>query len=315
MGNGRILLIGATDLAAAVARQLVTNGIPVVGIVGASSTFSISYRPSGMFNSRHVNMAVLASHIGAQYREITATDDLLYFAQEVKANLLIVAGWHKFVSKRLREYFPYPCLGLHASLLPRYRGGAPLNWTILNGDSEGGVSLFELADGIDEGAIYGQLSFPILDTDYIGDLVKRSEDCFLRLLNDTIPSILAGTSISHPQTGNVSYSLQRFPEDGLIEWNQPVARFLRLVRAISHPYPGAFTSLDGKKLFIWRASVCNVEIFGSPGQIAAPKVFDYPAVILSNGAATILEAQFDDGTNAIPSLIKAHNRRFDLFYD
>ena len=306
----RVLLLGATDLGAAVARHLSERGIPVVGIVSAQQTFSISYRPSGMFNSRYVDMSILASEIGTQHRIHSDTDDLILFAKEIGANLLIVAGWHKIVPARLRRHFDFPCLGLHASLLPRYRGGAPLNWTILNGDSEGGVSIFELAEGVDEGVIYGQRAFSVCENDDISDLVSKSETAFLELLDEILPGIISGHCVPRPQVGQISYSLQRLPEDGLIDWTNSVESVLRLVRAISRPYPGAFSSLDGKKIIVWRASPCDAEIFGAPGQIAAPQSLEYPAVVLSNGAILILDAEFADGSSAMPALKKAHNRRF-----
>ena len=310
--RARVLLIGATDLAVAVARRLAQRGIPVVGIVSAPQTFSISYRPSGMLNSRHVDMSVLAAEIGSEYRNFSNIDDVLLFATQVGANLLIAAGWHKIVPARLRHHFDHPCLGLHASLLPCYRGGAPLNWTILNGDSEGGVSVFELAEGVDEGVLYGQRAFPVLDSDYISDLVSKSEDAFLELLDEIVPGIVTGVCVPRPQVGQVSYTLQRFPEDGSIDWDKSVEAVLRLVRATSRPYPGAYAILDSEKILVWRACRCEAKIFGAPGQIAAPKSFDYPAVVLSDGAISILDAEFEDGSSAMPTLKKAHNRRLQM---
>ena len=311
----RILLLGATDLAAAVARRLSRQGIPIVGIVSSDQTFSISYRPSGMFNARHVDMSVLASEIGSQHWIYSGADDLILFARNTGADLLIAAGWHKIVPERFRSCFDRPCLGLHASLLPRYRGGAPLNWTILNGDSEGGVSIFELANGVDDGVIYGQRSFPVCEDDYIGDLVSKSEAAFLDLLDDLVPRIGSGSCFPRTQVGEISYTLQRFPEDGRIDWTNSVTLALRLVRATSRPYPGAFTYFEDKKIIIWRACRCDDKIVGTPGQIAAPKSFAYPSVVLKDGAISILEAEFEDGSSALPVLIKAHNRRFRGFND
>lgn len=308
----RVLLLGSTDLALAVARRLSQLAISVVGIVSAPRTFSISYRPSGMFNARHVEMSIFASEIGSQHRIYSGTDDLIVFAKEIGADMLIAAGWHKILPARLRRQFDHPCLGLHASLLPRYRGGAPLNWTILNGDSEGGVSIFELADGVDDGVIYGQRAFAVHDNDYISDLVSKSQAAFLELLDEVVPGIVSGLCVPRPQVGEITYSLQRFPEDGKIDWTSSVDVALRLVRATSHPYPGAFATLGGKKINIWRACRCDRKIMGIPGQIAAAKGFDYPAAILMDGAISILDARFEDESSALPVLMKSHNRRFQI---
>ena len=165
-----------------------------------------------MFNSRHLDMSILASEIGSQHCIYSGADDLIPFAKNTGANLLIAAGWHKIVPDRFRRHFGHPCLGLHASLLPRYRGGAPLNWTILNGDSEGGVTIFELANGVDDGVVYGQRSFAVNEEDYIGDLVSKSESAFLQLLDDIIPKIGSGSCVPRSQVGEISTLSRDFPK-------------------------------------------------------------------------------------------------------
>lgn len=307
--TGRMLLLGSTDLSARVARHIVKH-TRVTGILSTPSSFAISYRPDGMRNSRHVDMQAVAAEVGAAFRPYAGVDDIAAMAAETGADLLLAAGWHHLVPGRVRSLFRLPCLGLHASLLPRYRGGAPLNWAILNGDGEAGVSVFELAGGVDEGPLFGQRSFPIDAADDVGSLVAKSEEAFLGLLDEVLPALFSGSARPRPQSGEPSYSLQRFPEDGEIDWRADAATVLRLVRAVSRPYPGAFSTLDGRRIVVWRAAVHEApRIHGAPGQIAA--LGDaYPRVVCGSGAVVILDAQFDDGEDALPTLLRSRIRRF-----
>ena len=308
--SARLLLFGTNDLTVAVARHLFRLGFTIAGIVGAPRQFPISYRPEGMVNSRHVDLAELASELGARHTEERDTDLLCEFARDVRAELMIVAGWHRVVPARLRKQFSLPCLGLHASLLPRYRGGSPLNWAILNGDTETGVSVFGLADGIDAGPLYGQARFAIASDDDISEVVRKAELAFLSLLEEVVPGVLSGRLAPRSQEGEPIYTLQRFPEDGCVDWTLPADRIDRLVRATTRPYPGAFTLVDGQTLRLWRVRrLTRPVILGTPGQVAALKTEPSPIVVTGSGLLAIEDATFDDGSNAIDRLRALHNRK------
>lgn len=307
-----ILLLGSTDLTAAVLRRLVDLELPLSGVMSATETFRISYRPHGMKNSRHYDIKSLCDGYGIPHRTYRSIDDLALFTAEVGGGLLLAAGWHHLVPRAIRERFSLGCVGLHASLLPRYRGGAPLNWALLNGDAEAGVSLFVLDDGVDEGDLYGQKPFAIGSGDTIADLLERAEAAALDLVSEYAPAMLRGEVHPYPQQGPASYSLQRFPEDGLIDWTAEPERILRLIRAVSRPYPGAYTFLEGRQVVIWRACAAqsDIRLFGAPGQIASLRSKDYIATVAGSGHIVILEAQFEDGADAMPVLARSHNKRF-----
>ena len=309
-----ILLLGSTDLTTAVARQIVDSGYSLRGIMSTPATFAISYSVGGMRNFRHVNLEGIARELDVPFRQYSSPDDIARFGSDVDAQLLLAAGWHHMIPGRVRDAFPMPCLGFHASLLPRYRGGAPLNWAILNDDRETGVTLFEIVDGVDAGLIYGQKSFPIEDEDDVGALVKKAEIACCDILRETLPSLSDGGLRPHPQTGEPIYTLQRFPEDGEINWQCDGASIVKLVRAVSKPYPGAFTWFEGRRIKIWRACVATdvPDILGAPGQIASIRGYDAaPNVVTGSGVVAILRAEFDDGADALPVLRKAHNKRFE----
>ncbi len=307
--SGGILILGSTDLTEAVAHRLHNSGTKLAGIMSAKPVFEISYRKEGMLNSRHCDMTSVASQISIPHKYYADTNSIVDFIRLTKANAILAAGWHHIIPKRIRSLLEIPCLGLHASLLPRYRGGAPLNWALLNGDEEAGVTVFELADGVDAGPIFGQKRILVTPEDDIGSLVEKAEVAFLELLHEIIPGVISGEITPYEQEGPPSYSLQRFPEDGHIKWEMSAQKIARLVRATTRPYPGAYFHLDGIEFRLWKAAVVEYEIFGSPGQIASMKRSAYPMVVTGKGVLELQEVTMSGGNDAIEFLRKCHNQK------
>ncbi len=163
----------------------------------------------------------------------------------------------------IRRMAPRGCIGIHASLLPKFRGGAPLVWAMIHGEPETGVSLFHFSDGVDDGEIIGQRSFPIGGSDTIRDLMARAESASLELLREFMPKVAAGTAPKTPQREEDATRFpQRSPEDGRIDWTWEPRRIRDFIRAQTRPYPGAFTLIGDKKIVIWDADVENVPEVG-----------------------------------------------------
>ncbi len=188
---------------------------------------------------------------------------------ELGPELCIVVGWYWLIRKEILESVPHGFIGIHNSLLPRYRGGSPLVWAILNGESETGASLFSIEEGMDTGAVWGQKTIEIGNDDFIADVLKKAEDAAVALVREKYLAILNKkiASTSQPRDG-ATYCAQRFPEDGVIDWAKSSAEVYNFIRAQSKPYPGAFTYLDGRKLTVWKASPRDMTYYGSDGQIA-----------------------------------------------
>jgi methionyl-tRNA formyltransferase len=144
-------------------------------------------------------------------------------------------------------------LNMHGSLLPKYRGRAPINWAILNGESETGATLHYMTEKPDAGAIVAQRAVPILPDDTALDVFRKVCGTAESLLHDCLPRLLDGTIRAVEQDlANCSYFGARRPEDGTIDWSQPAQRVHDLVRAVAPPYPGARTTLDGRPTKILR---------------------------------------------------------------
>ncbi len=277
----------------------------------AGRAIYISYAPHGVKNSRFVDIKRWAAERRIPVHDYRKLADAAVFCQMIKAEFCLVAGWYHMLPPSLRDIFIKGCAGLHASLLPKLRGGAPLNWAILNGEREAGMSLFVLGDGVDDGDLYGQERFLIDDHDGVDALVERSHLAARKLVSRCLPRIADGSLRPVPQQGEPSYGLQRSPADGQILWHHDALRIDRLVRAVTRPYPGARSSLEGREIRIWRCSLApeTPKIYGVPGQIAALRGFFSPFVVTGSGGLLIHEATFQDGSDALPILMTSNNKK------
>ena len=164
----------------------------------------------------------------------------VYFREIIKPDVLRLAS--------------QAALNLHGSLLPRYRGRCPVNWVLVHGECETGVTLHHMEARPDTGDIVAQRAFPITDDDTALTLNRRLGEAARVLLRETFPLLLAGTAPRVPQDhSRASYFGGRRPEDGRIHWDRTAREVYNLVRAVTHPYPGAFTAWRGKRLFVWQA--------------------------------------------------------------
>jgi methionyl-tRNA formyltransferase len=177
--------------------------------------------------------------------------------RELQPDIIIVAGWYYMLPRSLRELAPRGAAGLHASLLPKYRGGAPLVWATIKGETKTGVSFFYFADGVDEGDIIGQAGFDIAFQDDIADLVYKAAQASVDLIRQYVPLLATGNAPRVPQDHSQATLVpQRQPEDGIIDWwNLSARQVYDWVRAQTRPYPGAFTFLSEEKVTIWKAGL------------------------------------------------------------
>lgn len=184
-------------------------------------------------------------------------------------DLCVVACWYWLFSGAVLGFVPQGFIGIHNSLLPKYRGGAPLIWALLNGDPEVGASYFTLREGMDDGPIWMQARVPVGAEDYVGDVIERLDAATLEAFRVGFPDILAGTLQPLEQDhADATFCAQRIPDDGEIDWSQPADKILRFIRAQSRPYPGAFTFLKGDRVTIFRAGMVPTPFYGTPGQLA-----------------------------------------------
>lgn len=306
----RTLLLGGTDLTLAVAERMQAAGLGPAGIVYVPQVFDISYRP-GLTNSRFADLASWCAKHGITGCQYAGPESIAAHGETCRADFVLAAGWYHMVPASVRARFARGSAGLHGSLLPKLRGGAPLAWAILAGEREAGMTLFELGDGIDDGGIYGQKAFAIGPRTTIAELVKAAESAALALVAECLPAIADGTLHPSPQRGTPTYGLQRGPEDGRIQWRDSAVAIDRLVRAVGRPYPGAFSLLNERVVHVWAAEpLAAPEVHGMPGQIAIVPGISDPCVVTGDGALIIRDASDPKGEPLMPWLRHSGNQRF-----
>ncbi len=186
-------------------------------------------------------------------------------------------------------------LNLHGSLLPRYRGRAPVNWVLVEGQAETGVSLHYMVEKPDAGALVDQERVAIDFADTAFTLYGRLEDAARRVLDRALPALAAETARTSPlDLSQGSYRGGRKPADGQIDWSWPAGRIYDLVRAVTHPYPGAFTTLRGRRLLVWWALPVpgSGADPGAPGTVIAADA-DGVTVTAGEGAIRLITLQLE----------------------
>jgi methionyl-tRNA formyltransferase len=198
----------------------------------------------------------LAEQTGAsllEVRDLNTPDNVERIAS-LAPDLILVAGWTRLLGPDILRIPRLGAIGFHASLLPRYRGRAPVNWALINGEKETGNTMFYLDDGVDTGDIVDQRRIAIDDDDDCATLYEKVARSGIEMLDQHLPALKVGTAPRRRQNeADATVMPRRRPEDGRIDWARDADALFNWVRAQTHPYPGAFTTLDGRRLSIWKA--------------------------------------------------------------
>jgi methionyl-tRNA formyltransferase len=290
----RIIFMGTPDLAAASLRALLASpDCQVVAVVTQPD------RPKGRdlkLQPSPVKQWALESKLPVLQPERARADDFLRELNVLKPDLIAVAAYGQILPKSILDLPRFGCLNVHTSLLPKYRGAAPIQRAILNGDTETGVTIMKMDVGMDTGAILTQEKTPIRPEDNAETLHDRLAKIGANLLVRTIPQYVAGTISPLPQPAEgVSYAPKIMKQDGQIDWRQPATSIWNQIRGLV-PWPAAFTLVPGEPrpqlLKIWEAKVADFS--GQPGEILQA---DKAGVIVAcgSGALRLLLLQREGG--------------------
>mgnify|MGYP005847903493 CR=1 FL=1 len=184
-------------------------------------------------------------------------------------DIIVVVAYGKLLPKELLKLPRLGCVNLHASLLPKYRGAAPIQWALINGEEKTGVTTMLLDEGMDTGPLLLQREMTILEKDDFESLERRLSLLGAELLVETVAKLKRGeiTPIPQPHEG-ASYAPMLKKEDGLIDWGRSAVEIERRVRALN-PWPGTFTFISGKLLKLLKVKVICEEAGGEPGEVVA----------------------------------------------
>ncbi len=188
--------------------------------------------------------------------------------REEAPDLIVVAAFGQILSKEILELPRYGCVNVHASLLPKYRGAAPIQWAVIDGEEKSGVTIMQMDEGLDTGDILLQQEILLADDETGESLYGKMAELGGKLLVKALPMIEAGALTPVKQDHSAStYASMLKKEMGNIDWSMPAVKIERLVRGLNS-WPGAYTFMNGKMLKIWGSSVTGREAAGEPGTVA-----------------------------------------------
>ena len=259
------ILIGSVISSQIMLEEMLNVGFPIDMVLSLDEKYSTNV--SGYFPIHET-----AERNGIPFHKFKkiSTEENIKIIREICPDYIFVIGLSQLIDKRILDIPRKGCVGFHPTPLPKFRGRAAMVWQVLLGVHETKCTLFMLDEGMDSGDILCQQEYVIDDADYASDVERKLCDALRVLSKKVLVGLLEGTIVPKKQNDDeATYLLIRRPEDGQIDWKEPIVKIHRLVRAVSHPYPGAFGMYDGShQVVIWRADVVeNKNIIGIPGQI------------------------------------------------
>jgi methionyl-tRNA formyltransferase len=225
---------------------------------------------------------------------------LEHFISSAKPDLLWVTDYRYLLPASLLSAVPLGVVNLHPSLLPKYRGRAPINWAILNGETTLGLTAHFVDEGMDTGDIIEQIRFELREDQDVGDALELLYPLYYEISRRVLHYFHDGQVPRLPQDhSQATVFPRRRPEDGLIDWNQPAKRVRDLARAVAKPYPGAFSFWRGTKIIIRSAALYAEEAgSGQPGQVLGLTQNGF-VVCAGRGTILVKRAEFADTGESI----------------
>ena len=250
----RIVFMGTASFSLAVLQMLLENQYHVVGVVTQPDRYvgrkKVLTMPDVKVEALKYDIPVIQPvRIKEDYQAIL----------DLQPDLIITAAYGQIIPQALLDAPRLGCVNVHASLLPLYRGGAPVHQAIIDGQDKTGVTIMYMVKKMDAGDIISQKETPILQDDTVGILYDRLSDLGAKLLKETLPSILNGTNQRIPQDESlVTYAPTLSREDERIDWNLSAKQVYNKVRG-TNPWPGSYTTYQGKTVKIWAGQVHQCE--------------------------------------------------------
>ena len=203
-----------------------------------------------------------------QPEKVRNNPEFLEILKEINPEIIVVAAYGQIIPKEILELPKFGCINIHASLLPKYRGAAPIQQAVIDGEKVSGVTIQQMGEGLDTGDMISKIVIPISPTETGGSLFGKLAQAGADLLIKTLPSIEQGTAEfeKQPEESPTPYAAMITKQMGLMDFRKSAEELERLVRGLN-PWPSAYTSLDGKTMKVWEADVLDAQSKEEPGTI------------------------------------------------
>ena len=285
----KIVFMGTPDFSVGALDALVEAGHEIIAVVTQPD------KPkgrSGQMQFPPVKECALRHGLTVLQPVKIKTPELVDKLRELKADVFVVAAFGQILSKEILDMPKYGCVNIHASLLPKYRGAAPINWAIINGEKETGVTIMQMNEGVDTGDMLSHVVVPIAPKETAESLFDKLAKAGAELIVETLPKLEAGEIIPVPQDESQSSHVKMMNKSlGKIDWNQDAVVIERLVRGLNS-WPSAYTYYQGKSVKLWDCDVVEAAAKAVPGTIIAVAKDSFD-VATGNGALRVLELQLE----------------------
>ncbi|MBQ1315996.1 MAG: methionyl-tRNA formyltransferase [Lachnospiraceae bacterium] len=294
----RIVFAGTPEFSAEILKALIEDGHTVAGVVTNPD------RPKGRSGKPSPSpVKELAEERGIPVLccEKIRREEAQAWVREKEPEAMIVAAFGQIVPKSLLTFPKYGCINVHASLLPAFRGAAPVQWAILAGLDTTGVTIMQMSEGLDTGDILSVRTVPIERSDNTGSLTERLAKEGAGLLLETLPKIEEGSirPVPQPEESTTPYAKMITKDMGKIDWTKPAREIENLIRAMN-PWPCASAEWNGKSVRILSAEALDAAEEGTPGRILTPGRKELQ-VVCGTGVLRIRELQLA-GKNPVPAV-------------
>ena len=283
----RIVYMGTPEIAATILERLLEEPYEVVLVVTQPD------RPKGRGNTltcSPVKELAVSRGIPVFTPEKLRLPENVEVVREAEPDMIVVAAFGQILPKSVLDIPRYGCINVHASLLPKYRGAAPIQWSILDGESETGITIMYMNEGLDTGDILLQKVVPIDAEETGGSLHDKLAETGAEALAEASPGIIDGTLEPVPQGEMTTpYAKQLTKEMGRLDFSWDAEKLERYVRGLN-PWPGTYTFRDGQMLKIWAAEVCDGLYEAMPGTVVAVDKNSF-SVQTGSGVLRVTEVQ------------------------
>jgi methionyl-tRNA formyltransferase len=294
MSRPRILFFGYSQVGFECLSLLLERGDHVVAL------FTHEDNPHEKIWFKTPAMAAREKGVPVHTPEKIATPEWLERIAALQPDLILSVYYRNMISTKILGLAPLGAFNLHGSLLPKYRGRAPINWAVLHGEPRIGMTLHRMVKAPDAGAVVDQEGVNLDPRDTAEQAFRKVLPCARQVLARQIDALLAGTAKETPQDeSQVTYFGGRKPEDGRIDWTKTSREIFNLIRAVTDPYPGAFTDATGGRLMVWWAEPESPATAGRRGRAGEVLSLSPLVVATGDGALELTKTEWRGETTPI----------------
>lgn len=278
----KIIFMGTPDFAVGTLEALIEAGHEITLVVSQPD------KPKGRGHELQptpVKAAALKHNLPIYQPKRIREDMAADYLEGIEADVMVVVAFGQIIPKRILEMKKYGCINVHGSLLPKYRGAAPIQWAVIDGEKESGVTIMQMDEGLDTGDMLSKVIVPLEKKETGGSLFDKLSQAGAELCVETLKKLEEGMVVPEKQgESTTAYASQLSREMGCIDWSKSAVEIERLIRGLN-PWPSAYTKMNGKTLKIWDADVADPDV--SKGECGEILEVTKNAIIVKTGDGSL----------------------------